>query len=67
MIVDSFLLLANQCVLGGGGILSLFCNVSFVSFLFLAHLSHSDKVSFCDRSLSVVHRLLTIDLNDISS
>ena len=35
---------------------------------FLAHLSHSDKVSFCDRSLSVVRRRpLTIDLNDNSS
>ena len=33
--------------------------------LFLAHLSHSDKVSFCDRSSSVV-RPLTIDLNDNS-
>ena len=33
---------------------------------FLAHLSRSDKVSFCDRSLSVV-RPLTIDLNDNSS
>ena len=37
-----------------------------ILLLFLAHLSHSDKVSFCDRSLSVV-RLLTIDLNDNSS
>ena len=25
-----------------------------ISKVFLAHLSHSDKVSFCDRSLSVV-------------
>ena len=32
----------------------------------LAHLSRSDKVSFCDQSLSVVHPL-TIDLNDNSS
>ena len=32
---------------------------------FLAHLSRSDKVSFCDRSSSVV-RPLTIDLNDMS-
>ena len=34
----------------------------------LAHLSRSDKVSFCDQSSSVVVRLpLTIDLNDKSS
>ena len=32
----------------------------------LAHMSRSDKVSFCDRSSSVI-RLLTIDLNDNSS
>ena len=32
----------------------------------LAHLSRSDKVSFCDQSSSVVVRPLTIDLNDIS-
>ena len=36
---------------------------------FLAHLSRNDKMSFCDRSSSVVRRRrpLTIDLNDISS
>ena len=34
--------------------------------LFLAHLSRSDKVSFCDQSPSV-RRLLTIDFNDNSS
>ena len=43
---------------------------SFLSYVplivFLAHLSHSDKVSFCDQSLSVF-RLLTINLNDNSS
>ena len=36
---------------------------------FLAHLSHSDKVGFCDQCSSgvhpSVHPLLTIDLNDI--
>ena len=37
-----------------------------ILLIFLAHLSHCDKVSFCDRSLTVV-RLLTIDLNDKSS
>ena len=43
---------------------------AFVCVCLLAHLSRSDKVSFCDRSLSVVlpsMRPLTIDLNDNSS
>ena len=39
---------------------------SYLMTSFLAHLSGSDKVSFCDRSSSSV-RLLTTDLNDNSS
>ena len=43
------------------------CLLVVYSGCFLAHLSCSDKVSFCDRSLSVVVvRSLTMDLNDIS-
>ena len=38
-----------------------------VAIKVLAHLSRSDKVSFCDRSLSIIRRPLTIDLNDNSS
>ena len=42
-------------------------NEANMLFLFLAQLSHGDKVSFCDRSSSVLPRPLTIDLNDNSS
>ena len=55
----------------GKGLTSWLLLVMFI--IFLAHLSCSDKVSFCDRSLSVVRRRHpspvnnSIDLNDISS
>ena len=57
-----------MCTGRGGGIGGRFADLShFFNLIFLAHLSCSDKVSFCDRSSSVVVRSLTIDLNDNSS